>query len=69
MTAYAGRYKTDGNKLIVKPEVAASPAVVGTELTRVFEVKGDRYEVTTAPFFSPIRDKQVTNTLVWERVK
>src|SRR5215472_2344765 len=27
MVAYAGRYKTDGNKLIVNPEIASSPAV------------------------------------------
>jgi hypothetical protein len=69
MGAYAGRYKIDGDKLIVNPEVAASPALVGTEQTYVFEVKGDRYELKTNPVFSPIRGKQVSSALVWERVK
>jgi hypothetical protein len=69
MGAYAGRYKTDNDKLIVNPEVASSPALVGTEQTYVFEVKGDRYELKTNPFVSPVTGKQVVSTLVWERVK
>jgi hypothetical protein len=69
MGAYAGRYKTDNDKLIVNPEVASSPALVGTEQTYIFEVKGDRYELKTNPFVSPTTGKQIVNTLVWERVK
>jgi hypothetical protein len=42
MGAYAGRCKTDGDKLIVTPEVASSPALVGTEQTYMIEIKGDR---------------------------
>ena len=40
MGAYAGRYKTDGDKLIVTPEVASGPALVGTEQTYLIEIKG-----------------------------
>jgi len=69
MNGYAGRYKIDGDKLIVNPEVAASPALVGTEQTYVFEVKGDRYQLKTNPFVSPLTGKQIASTLVWERVK
>ena len=69
MVAYAGRYKTDGDKLIVNPEIASSPAVVGTELTYVFEVKGDRYQLKTNPFVSQLTGKQIASSLVWERVK
>ena len=69
MGGYAGRYKIDGDKLIVNPEVAASPALVGTEQTYVFEVKGDRYQLKTNPFISPLTGKQIASTLVWERVK
>jgi Lipocalin-like domain len=68
MGAYAGRYKVDGDKLIVNPEVASSPALVGTEQSYVFEIKGDRYELKTNPFVSPT-GKQIVTTLVWERVK
>jgi len=39
MGAYAGRYKTDGDKLIVTPEVAStSPTPVGTEQTYLIEI-------------------------------
>ena len=69
MNSYAGRYKTDGDKLIVNPEIASSPAVVGTELTYVFEVKGDRYQLKTNPFVSQLTGKQIASSLVWERVK
>jgi Lipocalin-like domain len=69
MGAYAGRYKIENDELIVNPEVASSPALVGTEQTYVFEVKGDRYELKTNPFVSPAIGKQVVTTLVWERVK
>jgi hypothetical protein len=69
MGAYAGRYKIENDELIVNPEVASSPALVGTEQTYVFEVKGDRYELKTNPFVSPAIGKQVVYALVWERVK
>jgi hypothetical protein len=52
----------------VNPEVASSPALVGTEQSYVFEIKGDRYELKTNPFVSPT-GKQIVTTLVWERVK
>jgi hypothetical protein len=54
MGAYAGRYKTDGDKLIVTPEVASGPALVGTEQTYLIEIKGDRYQLNTVPTFSQI---------------
>jgi Lipocalin-like domain len=69
MGAYAGRYKADGDKLIVTPEVASSPALVGTEQTYMIEIKGDRYQLNTAPTFSKIFGTQVVTTVVTERVK
>jgi hypothetical protein len=39
MGAYAGRYKTDGDNLIVTPKVAStSPALVGREQTYLIEI-------------------------------
>jgi hypothetical protein len=69
MGAYAGRYKTDGDKLIVTPEVASSPALVGTEQTYMIEIKGDRYQLNTVPTFSQIFGTQVVTTVVADRVK
>jgi hypothetical protein len=69
MGAYAGRYKTDGDKLIVTPEVASSPALVGTEQTYMIEIKGDRYQLNTVPTFSQVFGTQVVTTVVADRVK
>jgi hypothetical protein len=69
MGAYAGRCKTDGDKLIVTPEVASSPALVGTEQTYMIEIKEDRYQLNTVPTFSQIFGKQVVTTVVADRVK
>jgi hypothetical protein len=69
MVAYAGRYKTDGDKLIQYPEVSWNQAFTGTEQTRFFEVKGDRLQYKTTPFVSPFIGKEMVATLVWERVK
>jgi hypothetical protein len=63
MGAYAGRYKTDGDKLIVTPEVASGPALVGTEQTYVIEIKGDRYQLKMAPTFSQIFGTQGSQQL------
>jgi hypothetical protein len=53
----------------VTPEVASSPALVGTEQTYVIEIKGDRYQLKTASTFSQIFGTQVVKTVVAERVK
>ena len=53
MVAYAGGYKTDGDKLLLYPEVSANQAFNGTEQTRFFEVKGERLQWKTTPFVSP----------------
>jgi hypothetical protein len=69
MGAYAGRYKTDGVKLIMTPEVASSPALVGAEQTYMIEIKGDRYQLNLVPTFSRIFGTQVVTTVVADRVK
>jgi hypothetical protein len=69
MVAYAGKYRTDGDRLIQYPEVSWNQAFTGTEQTRIFELKGDRLQWKTTPFVSPIIGKQMVATLVWERVR
>ena len=36
MLAYAGRYKTEGDKLIIYPEIDARQTFIGMELVRFF---------------------------------
>lgn len=69
MAANAGRYRTEGDKWFIMPEVHSAPAIVGKELTGTFEIKGDRLEAKQAPIVSPLYGKQVVSTYVWERMK
>ncbi len=69
MVAYAGKYRIEGDKMIQSPEVSWNQGFTGTELTRIFEVQGDRLEYKTTPFVSPFIGKEMVATLVWERVK
>jgi hypothetical protein len=68
MIAFAGRYKTEGDKLIIYPEIDARQTFNGTEQVRFFEVNGDRlqYKFTIV---SGISGKQIVGNLVWDRVK
>jgi hypothetical protein len=69
MGAGAGTYKTDGDKMTGLIEVAANPALNGTEFSGSFDVKGDRLEYKSAPILSGVVGKQVVLTRVFERVK
>jgi lipocalin-like protein len=69
MLAYAGRYKTENDKLMIYPEIDARRTFTGMELVRSFEVNGDRLQYKTMPNVSPIIGKQAVGSLVWDRVK
>jgi hypothetical protein len=69
MVAYAGTYKTEGDKVIHYPEVSWSQAPNGRELTRFFEVEDDRLQLKSPPVVSPLIGKEIVGTVVWERVK
>ena len=68
--AYAGSYKLEGDKILVKIDVAWNRAWDGQDRPpSFFEIKGDRLTIKTSPFVSPFIGKQMVATLVWERVK
>jgi lipocalin-like protein len=70
MVAYAGSYKLEGDKILVKIDVAWNRAWDGQDRPpSFFEIKGDRLTIKTSPFVSPFIGKQMVATLVWERVK
>jgi hypothetical protein len=69
MVAAAGEYKTDGDKLSGRIEVASNPALNGVEFSGSFDLKGDRLQYKQAPIMSGIIGKQVILTRVFERVK
>ena len=69
MNAYAGTYKIEDDKLIIRREIDARGAFVGAEQVRFFKVDGDRLQYKSAPFVSSFDGKQIVSNLVWDRVK
>jgi hypothetical protein len=47
MVAYTGKYRVEGEKWITTVDVAANPAMVGTEQERSFRLEGDQLQETT----------------------
>jgi hypothetical protein len=67
--ANAGRYRIEGDKWFITPEVHSAPQLVGTEFKGTFEIKGDRLEAKQEPYLSAQLGKRIAATYVWERAK
>ena len=68
MVAYTGTYRIEGDKWITKVDVAANPALVGTEQARFFRLDGDRLQEITQWSVRPEKGMGRTG-INWERVK
>jgi hypothetical protein len=69
MVAYAGSYRLEDDKVLVKVDVSWNRAWDGQDRPPVtVEIKGDRLTYKAAPFVSPFLGKQMVPTLVWERI-
>jgi hypothetical protein len=70
MVAYAGSYRLEGDKVLVKVDVSWNKVWDGQDRPpTTVEVKADRLTYKTAPFVSPFLGKQMVATLVWDRIK
>ena len=49
MLAYSGKYRTEGNKIFIKVDIAADEIRNGTEQVRYFRLEGDRLHIEAAP--------------------
>ena len=70
VVAYTGTWRLEGEKFIVKVDVAWNPAWVGTDQVRFWRVDGNKLFITTAPNSMPSPDgteKTVVGNVVWER--
>lgn len=65
-SAYAGRYRVEGNRVIHTVEVATYPNWVGTEVVREVELQGDRVIYRTEP--QPLEGISAVIRLIWARV-
>jgi len=64
-SAYAGRYRFDGSKVVHTVEVCTYPNWIGTEVVRSVELNGDEAILRTAP--QPLNGVQSVVCLIWQR--
>lgn len=49
MLAYAGRYRTEGGKIVINVDIAWDESWIGTEQVRYFRLDGDRLHIEAPP--------------------
>ncbi len=69
MTAYAGTYTVQADKVIHHVDISWNEAWTGTEQVRFFKLDGNMLTITTAPNKSPVDGREGRSVIVWEKVK
>jgi len=69
MTAYAGTYTLQADKVIHHVDISWNEAWTGTDQVRYFKLDGNILTITTAPNKSPMDGREGQTVLVWEKVK
>jgi hypothetical protein len=68
MAAYTGKIRIEGEKFIIKVDVAWNKAWVDTEQTRFWRFEGNRLNIISAPVPNPnVAGSSLIGYLVWER--
>jgi Lipocalin-like domain len=68
MTAYTGRFRVEGDRIVIAVDVAWHPAWEGTEQTRFFAVEGDRLTLRTGVQEHPSAPgRKFVGTFTWTR--
>ena len=49
MLAYSGKYKTEGNKIVITVDISGDEAWNGTEQVRYYRLEGDQLHIEAAP--------------------
>jgi Lipocalin-like domain len=70
MLAYSGKFRVEGEKIVIKVDIAWDEAWTGTEQVRFFSIDGDRLHIEVAPQRYPnLGDKIMRAVLVWQRAE
>jgi hypothetical protein len=69
MTAYAGRYTVESDRVIHHVDVAWNPAWVGTDQVRYVSFEGNTIHIRTPVIVSTVDGRRRTFTLHFRRVK
>ena len=68
MSAYAGTYTADGEKVVHHVDTSWNGSWTGTDQVRFYKLDGDLLTITTAPLTSFSRE-EVEVVLVWKKVQ
>ena len=68
MLAYSGKFRTEGNMVVIKVDIAADESWNGTEQVRYFRLEGDRLHIEAAPQpYANFGGKVMRGILIWAR--
>jgi len=69
MLAYAGKYRVEDDKIVIKVDIAWDEGWTGTEQVRFFRIADDRLHIEAAPQRYPnLGDGVMRAVLIWQRV-
>jgi hypothetical protein len=68
LLAYSGRYRTEGDKIVIKVDLAWDESWNGTEQVRHFSLDGDRLHIEAPPqAYANFGDRILRGILIWTR--
>jgi hypothetical protein len=68
MLAYSGKYHVEGDKIIIKVDIAWDESWNGTEQVRFYRIEGDRLHIEAAPQpYANFGGKVMRGILIWAR--
>jgi hypothetical protein len=68
MLAYSGRYRTEGQQIIISVDIAWDESWSGTEQVRSFRIDGDKLHIEAAPQrYANLGGRVMRGILVWQR--
>ena len=69
MSAYAGTYTLEGDKVTHQVDTSWNEAWTGTAVVRFYKLEGNTLTITTAPYKSTDDARDGRTVAVWEKVK
>ena len=67
MYAYCGKYRVEGSKIIMQPDIAWAPNFTKQEQTRSWKIDGNILTMESSPFKSQLDGVDVVATVIYQR--
>jgi len=68
MLAYSGKYHTEGEKIVIKVDIAWDESWNGTEQVRFYKIEGEQLHIEAAPQpYANFGGKVMRGILIWAR--